>query len=139
MARGTTARMRRALRPHNLYLTMFTMSHMYLILCKTRGDTAGVGFHQDGRDRVDPSPRDSKSSTCVISTLSDRDRRAHRSQRGATRSARSSSGFDQGFIGCGFIGRSRSSSRSSPIGRLAVDPPYDRGILYQVNRDRPLT
>ena len=71
---------------------------MYLILVRTRGDTAGIGFHQNGRDRVDSSPRNRKSSTCVISTWSDRDRRAHWSPRGAMRSARSSSWFDQGFI-----------------------------------------
>ena len=62
-----------------------------LTFCKRRGRSAGVGFHQDGGDHVHPSPRDRKSSTCIISTLSDRDRIAHHSPRGATRSTRSSS------------------------------------------------
>ena len=34
------------------------MSHTCLTFCRWRGRTAGVGFGQDGRDRVDPSPRD---------------------------------------------------------------------------------
>ena len=55
-------------------------------------------------------------------TLSDRDRRANREPRGGPRSARCSSRFDQGFIG-----------------QLAVNPPYDRGILDRMNHDRPLT
>ena len=39
-----------------------------------------------------------KSGTCANDNLSDRDRRAHRLPHGATRSARSSSHFDQRFI-----------------------------------------
>ena len=81
-----------------------------------------VRFHQDGLDRVDPSPRDHRSSTCVMFTLSDRDRNANQSPRGAPRSTRFSSRCDHGFIG-----------------RRAVNLPYDRGILNQMNHDRQVT
>ena len=56
-------------------------------LCRTRGSTAGVGFDQDGGDRVDPSPRDHQSNTCANAHLSGVDRKAHRSPRGDRRRA----------------------------------------------------
>ena len=39
--------------------------------CRRRGRKAGVGFHQDDRDRVDPSPRDRQSGTCVKPCISE--------------------------------------------------------------------
>ena len=62
------------------------MSHMFLTFCRQRGRTEGVALDHDGRDRMDPSPRDRKSSTCVNVILSGRDRKAHRAPRGVTRS-----------------------------------------------------
>ena len=70
-----------------------------------------------------------KLSTCIIPTLSDHDQRAYRSSRGSTRSAQSLSRLDHGFVGCRFIGQSRSSSRSSLIGQLTVDAPHDHNLL----------
>ena len=35
-----------------------------LTFCKRRGRAVGVGFQQDGENRVDPSPRDHQYSTC---------------------------------------------------------------------------
>ena len=54
-------------------------------LCRMRGSTTGVGFDQDGGDRVDPSPRDHQSNTCANAHLSGVDRKAHRSPRGDRR------------------------------------------------------
>ena len=51
----------------------------------------------DGYDRVDPSPRDHRSNTCVMLTLSDGDRSVNQSPRGVPRSARFSSRFDRGI------------------------------------------
>ena len=42
-------------------------------LCRTRGGSADVGFHQNGRDRVDASPRDLNYNTCAKCNLSDDD------------------------------------------------------------------
>ena len=56
-------------------------------LCRTRGSTTGVGFDQDGGDRVDPSPRDHQSNTCANAHLSGVDRKAHRSPRDDRRRA----------------------------------------------------
>ena len=36
--------------------------------CRQRGRTVGVRFHRDGGDRVDPSPHDHQSSTCMNNT-----------------------------------------------------------------------
>ena len=99
-----------------------------------------------------------KSGTCANDNLSDRDRRAHRSPRGTTRSARSSSHFDQGFIaiftdrmaGGGLSSRSRSDghgeARSSSLRedtwsvRFPSDGVEDSWknttIAVQSNRDR---
>ena len=62
------------------------MSHTFLTFCPRPGRTTGVRFHQDDGDRLDPSPRDRQSSTCVKVILSGSDRRAHQSPRGVTRS-----------------------------------------------------
>ena len=59
------------------FLPCGTMSHMFLTFCRRRGHTEGIGFDHDGGDRVDPSPRDRKSSMCVNVILSGRDRKAH--------------------------------------------------------------
>ena len=45
----------------------------------------------DGDDRVDPSPLDHRSNTCVILTLSDGDQSVNQSPRGVLRSAQFSS------------------------------------------------
>ena len=37
-----------------------------LLFFKRRGLKTSVGSHQDGLDRVDPSPRDRRSNTCII-------------------------------------------------------------------------
>ena len=45
-----------------------------LTFCRRRGRAVGVGFHQDGGDRVDPRPRDHQSSMCANVGLSELDR-----------------------------------------------------------------
>ena len=111
----------------------------------------------DGDDRVDPSPRDHRSNTCVMLTLSDGDQSVNQSPRGVLRSARFSSRFDRGIKlhrtdvilsrSEALRGRSgflairgdvrRPSDRWISIGRPAVDSPHDRGARDQTNRDRP--
>ena len=49
---------------------------------RRRGLITGVGFHQEGWDRVDPSLRDRRSSTCVIEGISGDDQRAYLTPRG---------------------------------------------------------
>ena len=55
--------------------------------------------------------------------------------RGAARSVRSSSRFDQGFIGCGFIGRSRFFAIPA-IGGHCVDRVCDRHRMVGVATHR---
>ena len=76
----------------------------------------------DGYDRVDPSPRDHRSNTCLVFILSDGDRSVNQSSRGVPRSTRFSSRLDHGLIGW-----------------LGDNLPYDRGIRDQINPDPPLT
>ena len=63
-------------------------------------------------DRVDPSPRDLHQSTCLKKGISENDQEAYLMTRGGTRYVGSPSRFDHDFIGCWFIGRSRSSHQS---------------------------
>ena len=71
-------------RPH-IYTHLFyislpcgTMSLICLTFCRRRGRTAGVGFSQDGGDRVDSGP-------CAKYNLSDGDRKAYLTPRDDTR------------------------------------------------------
>ena len=64
-------------------------------------------------DRVDLSPRDLHQSTCLKKGISENDQEAYLMTRGGTTYVGSPSQFDHGFIGHWFIGRLRSSSRSS--------------------------
>ena len=111
----------------------------------------------DGDDRVDPSPRDHRSNTCVMLTLSDGDQSVNHSPGGVLRSARFSSRFDRGIKlhrtdvilprwealrgRSGFLAIRgdvrRPSDRWISIERPAVDSPHDRGAWDQRNRDRP--
>ena len=70
------------------FLPCWTMSHTSLTLqvTWTRGELL-----TDGYNHVDPSPRDHRSNTCVMLTLSDGDRSVNQSPRGVLRSTRLSS------------------------------------------------
>ena len=57
-----------------------------VLMGRRRGRTPRRRMQSDVGDRVDPSPRDWQSGTCVKATLSGRDRRTHRSPCGVTRS-----------------------------------------------------
>ena len=80
------------------HLSIIYSHHFHSLLpCGTmfpHGSNVQVAWRLHGRwiilrgvDRVHLSSRDQNHSTCVICTLSDRDQRAHRLMRGATRSA----------------------------------------------------
>ena len=52
------------------FLRVGLCSHTFFC-CRTRGGPAGVGFDQDGGDRMDPSPHDLNYNTCAKSDLSE--------------------------------------------------------------------
>ena len=58
-------------------------------LCRTRGNTRSVGCGRNGRDHVDPSPRDLHQNTCLKKGLSEVDRTTYLTPRGILRSCRS--------------------------------------------------
>ena len=103
---------------------------------------------------MDPSPRDHQSSTCVICTLSDRDRMAHLTPHGNTRNAGSSSTIEIPHHPRRSAGRHVNASGASDFHQTdGYDSPHDlhRAVAIKRwthltigrtglrDRDRPLT
>ena len=108
------------------------MSHTILTFCRRRGCTAGVGLHQSRRrstqGRRSRGPESTQSSIKHVRDIHYKWQQSESLPIATWRRMECLISIERTVI---FIEWtvSHSSSRSSQIGRLAVDPPHDCGTL----------
>ena len=112
-----------------------TMSHTILTFCRRRGRTTGVGLHQSRRRSSQGcrsrGPESTRSSIKHVREIHYKWQQSESLPIATWRRMEHLISIERTVIFIAWT-TSQSSSRSSPIRRLAMDPPHDRGTLDRV-------